>query len=219
MKVPMVVAVSQRIDVLADRGERRDALDQRLVALLVTCGLVPVPVPNGMADPTHSPSQGDTVLDAWLARVQPGALVLSGGNDVGQCADRDNTERALLAHARRHRWPVLGICRGMQMMASWAGGRLVQVEGHVRTRHRLQLTDPSQWGTWPAEVSSYHDWSLAACPDGYTVAARSEEGGIEAIRHSSLAWEGWMWHPERESTFASEDVQRIQELFRETTAR
>jgi putative glutamine amidotransferase len=47
------------------------------------------------------------------------------------------------------------------------------------------------------------------------VIARSEDGSIEAIRHTSLLWEGWMWHPEREETFASHDIRRLKMLFGE----
>lgn len=187
-----VVAVSQRVDCFPERGETRDALDQQLVEFLLAAGCLPVPVPNGMG--AH--------LADWLAAVQPAAVVLSGGNDIGQCASRDATEHALLDYAQMAHMPVLGICRGMQMLAHWAGTGLRPVAGHVRTRHQLA-------GLITAEVNSYHDYCLVACPEDFEVLARSEDGEIEAIRHVSLPWEGWMWHPERESAFTSHDIQRL----------
>ncbi len=190
-----IVAVSQRVDHRLDRKETHDALDQRLAAFVKNCGYVPVPVPNALGD----------ALDAWLPVVRPAAVVLSGGNDIGQFTGRDETERTLLAYAQEHQLPALGICRGMQMMAHWAGASLHPVDGHVRTRHQLQ-------GQISAEVNSYHDYSLAACPKSFEVLARSQDGEIEAIRHLSLPWEGWMWHPEREVTFASRDIDRFKGL-------
>lgn len=191
-----LVAISQRMDLFPERSETRDALDQRLAAFVTTCGHAPMPVPNAL---------GGAILD-WLTVMHPAAVVLSGGNDIGQRAKRDDTELALLAYAQEHHLPVLGICRGMQMMAQWAGAGLHPVQGHVRTRHCLT-------GEVAGEVNSYHDFSLATCPVGFEVLARSEDGEIEAIRHQWLPWEGWMWHPEREAEFATNDIQRLKALF------
>ena len=201
-----IVAVSQRVDHLPDRNEARDALDQRLITFLLVAGFIPVPVPNGLYRALPDGRSGPEALDAWLAAVKPQAFVLSGGNDIGQCSERDLTEEWLLDHASQHQMPLLGICRGLQMMAHWAGIGLKTVEGHVRTRHCLS-------GDLTGEANSYHGFSLTACPDGFEVLAKSEDGEIEAIRHLSLPWEGWMWHPEREIQFMSRDIKRVKALF------
>lgn len=193
-----LVAVSQRVDPFPDRNETRDALDHRLTAFLKIGGYLPVPVPNSL---------GLGILE-WLAVVHPAAVVLSGGNGIGQSAERDETESTLLSYARSRHLPVLGICRGMQMLAHWSGTDLHLIPGHVRTRHRLT-------GEITGEVNSYHGFSLANCPLGFEVLARSEDSEIEAIRHQSLPWEGWMWHPEREENFSARDVLRIKALFGE----
>ena len=202
------VAVSQRVDVWADRGERRDALDQRLSRWLMAAGCIPVPVPNALSTPLMAGQ--DEEWQGWLRAVKPDAVLLSGGNDIGEAPERDNTEHRLLDYARDRALPALGICRGMQMMAVWAGGSLAPVSGHVRTRHRLQTT--ANMGAWPDEVNSFHNFSLAECPGGFVVTARAEDGAIEAIRHETLPWEGWMWHPEREPQFGSADVMRFRAL-------
>lgn len=193
-----LVAVSQRVDAIPDRQENRDALDQRLALFIAAAGGLAVPVPNSLAAAD---------LDAWLTTVRPSVVVLSGGNDIGQCRERDRTESHLLVFARTLGIPVLGICRGMQMMAHWAGGQLKRVEGHVRTRHVLR-------GEITGTVNSFHGFTLAACPEEFVVLARSEDDAIEAVRHKTLPWEGWMWHPEREAEFAERDVQRLKNMLR-----
>lgn len=200
-----VVAVSQRVDEWPERNERRDALDQRVVIWLGVAGFLAVPVPNGLIS-------GDG-LRYWLDAVKPSATLLSGGNDLGEAPDRDQVERELLKFCKEKKLPVLGICRGMQMMAAFAGSILQPVVGHLRCRHRLAI-DVSVAGEFPAEVNSFHNWGLTKCPDGYRALALSEPDGlIEAMRHQSLPWEGWAWHPEREQTFSEQELRRVKDLF------
>lgn len=197
--------MTQRVDVIADRHERRDALDQRLVQWLSVARVHPVLMPNVLG--------GEKEVGAWLDAVNPQAFVLSGGNDVGSTPERDLTERIVLEHAARLAQPVLGICRGMQMMAVYAGGQLTAVKGHVGTRHKLNTSPQSHAGDLPAEVNSFHAFALDGCPDDFEVLAWAEDGVIEAMRHRSLPWEGWMWHPERDGS--PEDVRRVRRLFSE----
>ena len=194
-----VVAVSQRIDVHVDRSERRDALDQRLVGWLLEAGYLAVPVPNALVSRTGA-------LEEWFGAVRAEGVVLSGGGDPGKDPDRDETERWLASWAVGRGCPLLGLCRGMQMLGVIAGAQLGRVDGHVRTRHHLR-------GCIEGAANSYHARSLATCPDGYEVLARSDDGAIEAIRHRERAWEGWMWHPEREPVADFRDVHRLRALF------
>lgn len=200
-----IVAVSQRIDNYPDRNERRDALDQKMIAFVLKAGFFPVPVPNALSlNQSQEKVEPETFLP-WLTAVNPQAILLSGGNDIGSCSDRDLTENGLLDYAAQKIIPVLGICRGMQILGVRAGVGLKRIGGHVRTRHILQ-------GEISGEVNSFHNMSLDKRPSDYSVLVRSEDGEIEAIRHKNLPWEGWMWHPEREETFDSRDLERLKKL-------
>lgn len=198
-----VIAVSQRVDVIKDRDEVRDALDQKFCALIIASGFLPVPVPNVLAN--------SSCVREWLSAVKPSGFILSGGNDIGDIQTRDSTETELLNYAEENIVPVLGICRGMQMLGTHAGMELMPVKNHVRIVHGLLLAENFYY---PEKVNSFHNSGFMNCPAGYFAAAQTEDGVIEAIRHEALPWEGWMWHPERTSDFDVLDIKNIQNLFK-----
>jgi N5-(cytidine 5'-diphosphoramidyl)-L-glutamine hydrolase len=199
------VAVSQHVEVWKGRNERRDGVDQRLLDWIVKAGFVPFPVPNSLSN---------NLLEKWLARLCPSSILLSGGNNIGEAPERDRTEAQLLAYANYHKLPVLGICRGMQFLAHYAGANLERLNGHVSTRHEIIPTMNIN-GNFPVEVNSYHDWGLVNLPSEYKVLAHTtQDGSIEAISHNFLPWEGWMWHPERDPSFCDIQLNRLNDLFR-----
>jgi len=203
VKHNLLAVVSQRVDRVQSRGELRDALDQDLVRWLIEVGLLVMPVPNLLY------SKGK--LDEYLDSINPQAIVLSGGNDIGVYEDRDKTEFALLKYAESKDLPVLGICRGMQVLSVYGGQKLIKVVGHTGTKHILNR-EKSELEV-PSEVNSYHDWAVENCPSDYEVLALTDDGVLEAIRHLSRSWEGWMWHPEREQIFSPVCIKRARKLF------
>ena len=210
MPKKIVVGITQSVNKVESYDEWRDALDQRLVDWVVQSGFVPVPIPNTLFDIALTNSS-QLILENWLNTVKIDAILLSGGNDIGDVEQRDLTEKYLLSWAEKNRNPVLGICRGMQMMGVYAGGELIEVDGHVRTRHQLQIKS-SLIQSLPKSVNSYHNLALENCTEVFEILAESEDGNIEAIKHKELPWEGWMWHPEREEQFNQIDLMRFQKL-------
>jgi putative glutamine amidotransferase len=189
------VGLTQRVEDLPDRGERRDALDQAWTPFLARAGLQVVPIPNLVDDP------GAFVDDLDLALV-----VLTGGNDLATAAaavnpapERDETERALVEHALARGTPVLGVCRGLQLLVAHLGGPLHRVDGHVGTPHSIEVTGAGTWPIRTGPVSSYHDWGIGseAVPATFDVLAWAADGTVEAIAHRDRPIVGVMWHPER----------------------
>lgn len=196
-----LVAVSQRVAVDPRHGERRDALDQQWTAFLAACGLTPVLLPN------HDIA-ARTLMDA----LPLCGLLFTGGNNLaaygGDAPERDRAEAAAFALARSRGLPVLGVCRGMQVILHTFGVPLQPVAGHVACHHPLS----GEWAR-PA-ANSYHD--LGAFEAGpLHVLARAPDGVVEAVRHPHEAIHGIMWHPERTGPF--EDLGLFRRIFMEGT--
>lgn len=199
------VAVSQRMDWIEKRGEYRDSLDCKLIDLLVEAHFLPHPIPNATQF-----SDGGYAKE-WLEKISVEAIVLSGGNDIGEFNNRDEVERALIEYATEKSIPLLGICRGMQMLGSYFGANLRKIHGHVGRRHELsKCLDLNNY--FPKSVNSYHNYSLYEIPPEFQTTAIGPEGSCEAIRHKSLPIEGWMWHPERENPFCETDLLNIKRV-------
>lgn len=153
-------------------------------------------------------------------------LIVAGGSDVNPSRysaepherttvwrdDRDVSEMALLHAAGDLDLPVLGICRGMQMMAVVAGGSLHQhvpdIVGHTGHSPGPQMYGEvevatvdgtlaaSILGAATFKVRSHHHQAVAEAP-GYTVSAKDDDGLIQAMEIPGRRfWLGVQWHPE-----------------------
>ena len=195
-----LIAVSQRVDIVSARHERRDALDQRWGALFAACDLLAMPLPN-------EAGRASSLLEA----IDPAGVLLTGGNDLsmygGDAPERDATEAMAIEWAVARRRPLFAVCRGLQMLAHHFGSRLVRVDGHAAKRHRIQGEGLD------VEVNSFHDWGFRDAPSEFQVLAKAPDGTIEAVRHSSAPIAGVMWHPEREAPFATRDMEMFRKFF------
>jgi N5-(cytidine 5'-diphosphoramidyl)-L-glutamine hydrolase len=196
-----VVAITQRVVIVPEYGERRDCLDQAWPRFLAACGLTPLPLPN--------------VLEVALelsASADAGGLVLTGGNDLASCGgdapERDAAEFALLDWAERRGLPVLGVCRGMQVIQQRFGIGLHRVEGHVARSQLIRIAGG------PRDVNSFHHFAAFESRPPLDVWAVADDGVVKAIRHSTLPITGIMWHPERCSPFSPADMELFREVFK-----
>ncbi len=205
------VLISQRVDIIAEYGERRDAIDQRWGALLRQVGLVPVPVPN-LID-----ADG---LDILLDLLSLAGVILSGGPSLvaygGDTPERDATELAIIKAAERRHIPLLGVCRGLQVLMWHFGTTLSNLEGHVGTRHSLSVMGHGSFADQLRtidQVNSYHEIGAYEVKRPLRVVARAGDGSIEAVEHVDRPIRGIMWHPEREAVARLADLKILSELF------
>ena len=131
---------------------------------------------------------------------------------------RDNFEIRLYQMAEEKRLPMLGICRGIQLMAIAAGGSICQdidigLKRSSRIRHMQKAPDWCETHTvqFAADtklaeiyhakdiiVNSFHHQSVKKVPESYRVNAKSVDGVIEGIESVELPFAiGVQWHPER----------------------
>ncbi|GAB2499845.1 gamma-glutamyl-gamma-aminobutyrate hydrolase family protein [Nocardiopsis aegyptia] len=164
------------------------------------------------------------VADA-VARLD--GLLLAGGGDIGPGlygaeaeehtagvqAARDGAESALLAAALERGIPVLGVCRGMQLLNVARGGTLVQHlpdrvghDGHRRTTgvfddHPVTVAEGSRTarvlGRTRLDAPSYHHQAVDVLGEGVVATAWAGDGTVEALEYADTADVlGVQWHPE-----------------------
>ena len=202
----MKVAISQRIDLYPNRFEIRDSLDQNLNFFSYNAGFLPIPVPNVGESLYKDKIKSKSFIEDWIKEQDIKGIILSGGNDINQFPNRDFTEISLLNYACVNNIPILGICRGMQLISKKFGVEPKSISGHVNVRHNLS-------GNFSGEVNSFHNYGIDRCPENFNCIAVSNKNDIEAITHRTKNIEGWMWHPEREKKFRKEDIDRLKFLF------
>lgn len=149
------------------------------------------------------------------------AIILTGGNDLGQYAYKDATDRALLRVALQNGLPLLGVCRGMQVMVDRFGVPLHDCapEAHVATHHPVDICEGELRdviGSDRLSVNSYHRYAvpIAGLPEQLELLAVVEQWA-EAVRIEGQSIYGIMWHPERDRPFRDSDRRLIRHTFRE----
>ncbi len=156
------------------------------------------------------------------------AVVIMGGEDIapefyggdagyeGESAhfpSADDGQIAVVLRALDRGTPLLGICRGHQIINVALGGTIVQHLGdstvhknhgapieEIMASHPVELTPGSTvsglLGPDPVRVQSAHHQAVATLGDGLVAVGRTPDGDIEAIEHQSAPIVGVQWHPE-----------------------
>jgi putative glutamine amidotransferase len=151
------------------------------------------------------------LLDLLLSPLVLMFRVLAAKREHGVDPGRDRLELALLAHAEQRNLPVLGICRGAQLMNVAAGGSLMR-DVHTLYEERPQLytvlprreveISPNSCllsvvGRPTLLVNSLHLHAVKEPGKDMRVVAREPSGVPQAIEHATRRfWLGVQWHPE-----------------------
>lgn len=204
---PTKIGITLRITHAEKYDEKRDSLSQEWTNLLDTLNMIPIFIPNTLKD-----------VKSFLMKLNVDGLILSGGDNIGDHIERDDTEKNIIEFAIKKRIPVFGVCRGMQVLNNYFGGSMKQLanSSHVGKRHKIKFL--SFFSSNSIEVNSFHHNIITHDKVGNDLEAFAvdiNDKTVEGFVHKQLPIIGVMWHPERESNSFNKDLlkQTFQEKF------
>lgn len=206
MKTSPLVAI---VPAYSDDGKIR--LSPEYPAALLDCGAIPVTLPY---------SEDPAVIRSYAERFD--AFLFSGGVDLEPSRygeektselvvtdpNRDRFELAFFPEALKTGKPILGICRGAQLLNVASGGTLHQhLEGHRQQEagslptHTVRLAPDSRLfsilKSEVVDVNSFHHQAVKAVAPTLRAVAWTENGLIEAVEDPTHPFfVGVQWHPE-----------------------
>jgi gamma-glutamyl-gamma-aminobutyrate hydrolase PuuD len=195
------ILLTQRI--IRKKNSLRDANEKDLINFLMKLNCFSYPIPNSYI-------KNKKKLNLWLSRIDFNGLVLSGGNDLGEYSERDKLEKYLIGYFIKKSLPVLGICRGSQILAKYFGNKIFKIKGHVGS-HNLDLSEEILVNK---NVNSFHRYGIKKLNKDFKILARcSNDKTIEAFRHKTKKIIGIMWHPERFKKRRKDQEKLIEDFF------
>lgn len=208
-----LIGITQRVDFITTRNEYRDALDQRWWTFNKALNSTFLPLPNI--------KKSEAIR--FLSSLNLSAVFLSGGNTISKnnpnakdaSKERDDFETIAIDWAILNKIPLLGICRGAQMLNYYFEGKTKRLENHVRQNH--EITFVNDWVDFKVrEVNSFHNYGIFPDTLGneLTPLAVHKDGSIEAFKHKNRNIFGIVWHPEREEKLNQIDLRIMEELMK-----
>lgn len=211
------IGITQKIFNHPDYEETMNCLDINWTKFLISLNILPVPLPI-------LPTKNTINL---FKELNLNGLILSGGNTLEKyknyesqesfsTVERDEFEMSLLNIAVNFNIPVLGICRGLQIINDYFGGKLIKTKGHSNTRHPIYCDPNQKTYSFPDEVNSYHNFGIGKKCLGKNLLGLAYDnlGNIEAAVHVEHDILGIMWHPERDEENHINDINLIKKHFK-----
>ena len=195
----MQIGITQRIIKEPNHGELRDELSHDWIDYFTKNfpKAFLIPIPNFRI-----------LDDDWFENLNLDLLILSNGNDLGEFSRRDKLERHAIEYAVNNSIPIIGFCRGFQIINEYFGGRLnsnieeTTKQKHVSIEHEVEIVNKryvQMLDKKIIKVNSYHNHGVLI--DGLSPSLKafaiSERSVVEGFFHEELPIMGIQWHPER----------------------
>ena len=203
------IGITQRVHTIYEYQEHRDELDQSWSRLLNEMGTLQIILPNNK----------DIITNGIIDNYNLDGVILTGGEiknnaskiNSGQI-NRDEFENNLISYCIEEKIPILGVCRGMQMLNLFFGGELINLKNHSGKSHDIKNLSSSK--DLPKRVNSFHDLGInrEKLPKNFKIIATDDNGIIEAFEDKDKKIFGIMWHPERNEKFDTIDFKIIREI-------
>ena len=134
-------------------------------------------------------------------------IILPGGNDLFSKSYlskiRLENEFKLIKFGIKNKIPILGVCRGMQVINFFYKGNQKKINGHMRTRHDIFFVD-KLFNKKKLNVNSFHSFGI---PKNFLAKSLLPIGldkskNVEIFEHHKKNIFGIMFHPEREKNYS-----------------
>ncbi len=131
-------------------------------------------------------------------------LILSGGNDVvSKKKDsilRNKIENNLINKAIKKKIPILGVCRGAQILNIKFGGKISKIKNQMRTRHNIYFYKNNFIKKKIFNVNSFHNYGIKYedISKRFKIIATDSDKNVEMFASKKNKIIATMWHPERE---------------------
>ena len=137
--------------------------------------------------------------------IDPALYGQENAGSVGIDGERDAREKTLFEYFLAQRRPILGVCRGTQLINVLLGGTLHQdIPGHRDEKddnflHGSHTEDPLLLSLYGERfpINSTHHQAIDRLGEGLRAVQWADDGTVEAVRHETLPLFGVQWHPER----------------------
>ena len=192
-----IALVSVRNDYITSRSENRDSIDTEIYSLLSDIELIPLLIPNE----TRFMSNINNLIDHKRIRC----AILSGGNDLKILENkggtnishkRDEVELSLIKFCLKNKIPIIGICRGFQLIASYLGAEINKVDNHINSIHEIKFNNSHS-----IKVNSFHSFGLKNnnIPQNINILGYHQKDNTIECFTTELPFRSinFMWHPER----------------------